>query len=128
MTFFSDDDHTVPPDTLEVLEASALLQITEFHLFELAYERWFGRPAREEELEGVFARYMFASVAPPWVRQFCRAVADSERRGHLDPLEFGVQPRVVPDTWLRKGLRHTAALATVIITMHLIAILVSVHG
>lgn len=128
MTFFTDDDHTVPPDTREVLDASALLQITEFHLFELAHERWFGKPAREQDLENIFARYMFAATAPHWVRQFCRDVADSERRGELDPIDFGVYPRIVPDTWMRRGLRHTMALATVVIALHLIAILVSVHG
>jgi len=128
MTFFTDDDHTVPPDTREVLEASSLLQITEFNLFELAHQRWFGSPADEQDLETTFARYMFAATAPPWVRKFCRDVADTERTGELDPLAFGVHPRVVPDTWLRRGLRHTLALATVVIALHLIAILVSVTG
>ena len=34
---------------------TCLLQITEFHLFELAYGRWFGRPPRDDELEECFA-------------------------------------------------------------------------
>ena len=128
MTFFTDDDHTVPRDTREVLDASSLLQITEFHLFELAHSRWFGKPACEQDLEPIFARYMFKAVAPHWVRQFCRDVASSERDGTLDPVDFGVYPRIVPDTWVRRGLRHAAALATLVIALHLIAILVSVSG
>ncbi len=126
MTFFTDDEHTVPRDTREVLEASSLLQITEFHLFELAHKRWFGRQARERELETWFARYMFAAQAPYWVRQYCREVATMDRRGTLDPLAFGVRPRVVPDTPMRRVLRHASAMLLVVVTLHLIAILIAV--
>ena len=125
MTFFTTDDHEVPQDTRDVLSASCLLQITEFHLFELAYERWFGRPAREGELEECFARYMFAFRAPFWVRQYCRDVELTESRGTLNPRDFGVLPREVPDTWMRRGLRHASLLLLVVVTMHLVAILVS---
>ena len=126
MTFFTSDDDTVPRDTREVATASGLLQITEFHLFELAYERWFGRPAREGELEECFARYMFAFQAPFWVRQFCRDVEVTESRGALDPRDFGVFPREVSETWIRRGLRHASVLLLVVISMHLVAILISV--
>ena len=125
MTFFTSDDDTVPQDTRDVLAASCLLQITEFRLFELAFERWFGRPAREGELEACFARYMFAFQAPFWVRQFCREVEVTDRRGVLDPRDFGVLPREVPDTLMRRGLRHASMLLLLVVTMHLVAILVS---
>jgi hypothetical protein len=126
MTFFTSDDDTVPRDTREVLAASCLLQITEFHLFELAYGRWFGRPPREDELEECFARYMFAHESPFWVRQFCRDVEITESRGGLDPRDFGVFPREVPDTWARRGLRHVSVLLLLVITLHMVAILISV--
>lgn len=125
MTFFSSDDDTVPQDTLDVLAASSLLQITEFRLFELAYQRWFGRQPRERELEACFARYMFASQAPFWVRQYCRDVSIVDSEGSLDPRDFGVLPHEVSDTWVRRGLRHASLLLLLIITMHLVAILVS---
>ena len=62
---FTDDDHTVPQDTREVLAASSLLQITEFHLFELAFTRWFGREPKEGELEGglAWARVLSMSMS-----------------------------------------------------------------
>jgi hypothetical protein len=125
MTFFSSDDHTIPKDVLDVLAASSLLQITEFQLFELAYERWFGRKAQETELEPCFARYMFASLAPFWVRSYCREVSIAESAGPLDPRDFGVLPRIVPDTWARRGLRHAALVVLLVTVMHLVAILVS---
>lgn len=125
MTFFTDDDDQIPVDTREVLDASSLLQITEFHLFELAFQRWFGREAREAELERCFARYMFAAKAPFWVRQFCRDVAAKESDGMLNPRDFGVLPRVISDTWARRMLRHTTMMLFLVIALHLIAILIS---
>ena len=125
MTFFVSDDHTIPQDTLDVLAASALLQITEYQLFELAHERWFGRRAQESELEAFYVRYMFASQAPFWVRNYCRDVSLADSGGALDPRDFGVLPKVVPDTWARRGLRHTALVILLVTVMHLVAILVS---
>ncbi len=125
MTFFTTDDHTVPQDTLDVLAASALLQITEFRLFELAHERWFGRRAKEDELEACFAHYMFASSAPHWVRQFCRDVSIQDHDNALDPRDFGVLPRQVSDTLARRGMRQAAFLIMLVVTLHLIVILIS---
>lgn len=125
MTFFTSDDDTVPQDTRDVLAASSLLQITEFHLFELAYARWFGRPAREGELEACYARYMFAFDAPFWVRQFCRDVEVSESRGTLVPGDFGVVHHEIPETRMRRGLRYTWVMILLVVTLHLVAILVS---
>ncbi len=125
MTFFTSDDDTIPQDTRDVLAASSLLQITEFQLFELAHERWFGRQAKERDLEACFARYMFASRAPFWVRQFCRDVSMVDADGSLDPRDFGVLPREVSDTWARRGLRHAAVMILVVVTLHLVAILIS---
>ena len=51
MTFFTFDDDEVPPDTRHVLQASAMLQIREFRLFELAYQRCFGEEPPEDRLE-----------------------------------------------------------------------------
>lgn len=125
MTFFTFDDDTIPQDTRDVLAASSLLQITEFHLFELAYERWFGRQSKERELEACFARYMFASRAPFWVRQYCRDVSIMDSDCSLDPRDFGVLPREVSDSWVRRGMRHTAVMILVVVTLHLVAILIS---
>lgn len=125
MTFFTDDDDQIPADTREVLDASSLLEITEFHLFELAFERWFGRESREVELESCFARYMFAARAPFWVRQFCRDVAAQESDGTLSPRDFGVLPRVISDTWARRMMRHASIMLFLVIALHLVAILIS---
>jgi hypothetical protein len=125
MTFFTYDDEEIEQDTLDVLSASAVLEITEFRLFELAYERWFGEPPVEEKVEPVYARYMFCAIAPFWVRQYCRDVMARERMGALDPREFGVFPTPESDTMVQRGLRYGMIVLFVMLTLHLVAILVS---
>lgn len=67
-----------------VADAANGLDTTEFALFKLAHEAWFGAPGRQEELERAFARYMRRGAAPSWVRHFARRVlalpTDAERR------------------------------------------------
>jgi hypothetical protein len=125
MTFFSYDDDNIEQDALDVLSASAVLEITEFHLFELAYERWFGEPPIEEKMESVYSRYMFRASAPFWVRQFCREVMARDEMGVLDPKEFGVFPMPESETMVNRGLRYGMIILFVMLTLHLIAILVS---
>lgn len=84
----------VPADVLTVLDASAALEITEFHLFELAWLDWFGRQPDKRRLEGYFAQYMFAERVPHWVRNFARRILELDDRGELDPRSFGIWPRL----------------------------------
>lgn len=125
MTFFSYDDDEVAQDTLDVLEASSILQITEFHLFELAYRRWFGDAPAEKRLESIYTAYMFRAIAPFWVRQFCRDVMARERSGCLDPAEFGVLPVPESASMVQRGVRYSMVVVLVMLALHLVAILVS---
>lgn len=125
MTFFTYDDDGIEQDTLDVLTASSALEITEFRLFELAYERWFGEPPMAEKLESIYTRYMFRANAPFWVRQYCREVMARENSGALDPKEFGVFPAPESDSMVQRGLRYGMVILFVMLTLHLIAILVA---
>lgn len=125
MTFFSYDDDDIEQDTLDVLSASSILEITEFRLFELAYERWFGEPPLEEKMESVYTRYMFRANAPFWVRQFCREVMVRERMGILDPTDFGVFRAPEAETMVQRGIGYSLVVLLVMLTLHLIAVLVS---
>ena len=87
--WFSEDP--LPPDIETVLNAAAVLDVTEFQFFELAWADWFGRLGPEEEVEPFFVRYMFEQVVPNWVRQFARKVLKLFDEGSLDPEDFGVQ-------------------------------------
>jgi len=126
MAFLSyDDDAYLAADARDVLTASAVLEITEFHLFELAYARWFGEPAAEHQIEPFFVTYMFRSVAPLWVRQFCREVLSLDADGRLVPEDFGVRETPGSATMFARGVRYTIAAVLVLASLHVIAILVS---
>ena len=125
MTFFTFDEDQLQPDESLVLGVSSLLQITEFRLFELAYERWFGARASAERLEKHFCAYMFGAVVPIWVRQYCRDVLDRDRSGRLDPRDFGVFPRQATDSMLQQGVRYALTLLFILGGLHLAAFLVA---
>ena len=125
LTFFTlDEDHLAPDESL-VLETSSLLQITEFRLFELAYERWFGAQAPGEDMERQFCAYMFGAVVPLWVRQYCREVLDQDRLGTLNPRDFGVLPRQTTEGMLQQGVRYALTLLFLLGGLHLAAFLVA---
>lgn len=81
-----------PPDVIAVVEASSLLAISEFRLFELAYRNWYGVEGDVETIEGSFFPYMFQNQVPHFVRAFTRRVGRLERSGRLDPRDFGIEP------------------------------------
>ena len=59
-------------DAQQALTATALLDITEFQLFQLAWQRWYGEPVSEKKIERWFIPYMFDGIVPIWVRQFAQ--------------------------------------------------------
>lgn len=91
--FFIDTEKSVPVDVRNALNAAALLQVTEFRLFHIAYRYWHGRDASDRSIEQFFVPYMFRSVVPFWVRQLCRQVLQAEAQGTLDPTQFGLEQR-----------------------------------
>jgi len=84
-----DDEATA--DARDVVDAALALQVGEFDLFRLAYRRWHGEEAEEKALERLFAGYMFHQRVPPWVRQYCRAVLQSQAEGRLHRAAFGAE-------------------------------------
>ncbi|TDJ62596.1 MAG: hypothetical protein E2O37_10565 [Proteobacteria bacterium] len=88
--FFVECEKSIPLDVRNVLDTAALLQVTEFNLFRMAYRHWHGRDASERSIEQFFAPYMFRSIVPYWVRQLCRHVLQADVEGTLAPIEFGV--------------------------------------
>ena len=127
MTFFTIDEDHILPDQRDILAASAVLEITEYHLFELAYARWFGESPTEAKLENYFVGYMFKVSVPLWVRQYCREVLKQEDAGKLNPMEFGVHPRPESAIMARRGIRYIFVITFVVVAMHLIAILATAH-
>jgi len=112
-------DEGASADVRAVLDAAALLDITEFDLFGLAYRRWHGRVAEARTLERCFAAYMFADRVPSWARHFARLVTDAAALGPVDAGCFGVVPRTRGEHAVSRAVRYMVA-----VTASLVALLV----
>lgn len=124
MTHVLDGGARMPADGRAVLDASAVLEISEHRLFELAYRRWYGREDSRRVVDGAFGRYLFQMDAPFWVRQFCRDVLRRSRAGDLSPGDFGVEP--LPEGPLRERIaRLSLAVAFLISVLGLLMYLVA---
>lgn len=112
-------------DLQGVVEVAALLRVSEFEVFRLAYRQWFGQPPLEPALKAPFQGYLQTAVAPAWVRAFVRQVLALQREGNLDPRALGVPP--VPPATTRSVVTGVAALIglclLVALLVHMIVVL-----
>jgi hypothetical protein len=110
------DEH-LAPDVDSVLTATALLDVTEWDFFNLAYDRWHGEPAAEGLMEPIFAAYMFNDVVPLWARHFARLVERLYRRGVLDRRALGVDrlPRIAQ--MVTRVMRYSVMIVAIIVAL-----------
>ena len=83
-------------DLIAVRQTAALLDITEFRLFELAYRWWYGKPAPAGRIERVFVVYMFQDHIPFWLRHYLRHVQTLHEAGPVHRSTLGIAPNPVP--------------------------------
>ena len=83
-------DPDLEPELRDVLEAAAALDTTEFKIFVIAYDHWFGRRAPHELIEQHFTAYMFQDIVPHWVHHFARHVLTLSQQGNLNPDDYGL--------------------------------------
>ena len=112
-------DEDIGPDVQAVLNTSALLEITEFEVFRIAYRDWFGRRAADNIIEPFYTDYMFNEVVPAWVRHFTRLVLQLAREGRLEPQRFGIMPKPFSARMAARGVRYLV-IAVIWITMLLL--------
>jgi len=111
------DERKMSADVADVLEAAALLEVTEFELFRIAYRRWFGAEIGDDGLERHYLPYMFKGRVPVWVRHVAREVIDEAEREVLDPLAYGVHPRPLTMDMYNRGLRYFLWIAVILGTL-----------
>ena len=111
------DEKRMSAAVADVLEASALLQITEFELFRIAWRRWHGRAITDRDLERYYLPYMFRSQVPLWVRQLARQVIAEAEASRLDPASYGIMPRQLTTDMYNRGLRYCLWLAIIFGTL-----------
>jgi hypothetical protein len=100
------DEKKMSSDVADVLEATALLEVTEFEFFRIAYRRWYGREVDDDVLERLYLPYMFHRRVPLWVRQLARDVIQKAEDEALDPRAYGVLPRPLSMDMYNRGLRY----------------------
>jgi hypothetical protein len=114
-------DEDIRDDVRAVLDISALLGISEFRLFHLAYRFWYGDDAAEETIERYFIPYMFHDAVPPWVRHFTNHVTSRAGEGRLDPAEYGIARRFATNADIRRGRAFALGLVTAMVMLVLLA-------
>lgn len=60
-----------------VIRVANELDISEFEIFLRAYEWWFGRRPREDQIEQAFREYLEEDLVPPFVTQYAREILSS---------------------------------------------------
>ena len=110
-------DEELTPDVDSVLNATALLDITEWDFFNLAYNRWHGGPAEEGIMEPIFAAYMFNDIVPLWARHFARLVERLYRRGVLDRQVLGVDRLPGSAQMVSRGMRYSVFIVAMLIAL-----------
>jgi hypothetical protein len=110
-------DENLAPDVDSVLNATALLDVTEWDFFNLAYSRWHGVPAKEGAMEPIFAAYMFKDVVPVWARHFARLVERLYRRGVLDRQALGVDRLPSSQQMVSRGVRYAVVVVSLLIAL-----------
>jgi hypothetical protein len=110
-------DENLSPDVDSVLNATALLDVTEWDFFNLAYNRWYGEPVEEGAMEAIFAAYMFKDVVPVWARHFARLVERLYRRGVLDRQALGVERLQGSKQMASRGVRYSILIVTLLIAL-----------
>jgi hypothetical protein len=79
---------SLPSDVSTVLDAAALLDTSEFNIFTIGYNKWFGENASIKAIENYYAAYMYNAVVPYWARHFARTIIQLSNTGRLNPNNF----------------------------------------
>ena len=114
-------DEDLAEDVQATLDAAAQLGIAEFRMFHIAYRQWYGCEADEKTIERYFIQYMFHDTVPFWVRHFSQRVRDLDRRGRLDPAEFGIARPKATTRQINRGRVFALGLVTAMVTLVLLA-------
>jgi hypothetical protein len=97
---------------------AGVLQISEYEVFRISYQNWFGHPITESRLDSLFKDYLASCEAPFWVNDFVRKVHEKFQAGELNYKDYGIKRRVFD--------RRTKITGWIIIT--LLAILMSIYS
>ena len=115
-------DFLIDDETKLIGFISAVLQISEYELFRIAYQNWFNRPIPEKRLDTLFKDYLANNSTPYWVNDFVRKAYEDFKAGKLNYKDYGIRRRVCDRRSKIKGWLITFSL---IILMLLYSIMIT---
>ena len=115
-------DFLIDDETKLIGFISAILQISEYELFRIAYQNWFNRPIPEKRLDILFKDYLANNSTPYWVNDFVRKAHEDFKAGKLNYKDYGIRRRVCDRRSKIKGWLITFSL---IILMLLYSIMIT---
>ena len=68
----SKKNYNIVTDAERVMYTASVLSVSEFRLFELAYQDWFGETGAETAVEAAYMAYVVCGRTPVWVRNYTR--------------------------------------------------------
>ena len=87
-------DYLVDDETKLIGFIAAVLQISEYELFRIAYLQWFDHPISDNRLDSLFKEYLTTSDVPYWVNDFARKAHEKFLAGELNYKDYGIKRRV----------------------------------
>lgn len=127
MSWLAKPDPPTFADARSVTAAAARLHVSEFEIFQIAYQQWFGREASEGFLLSAFQQYLTHTTIPMWVRHFTRnlplqSIASAENPTFSTALSthHRLRPKLI-DILLGCGI--LIALAAIVATLVYLAVL-----
>ncbi len=109
-------------DTVEVTNASAMLQVSEYRFFQIAYRIWYGRESDESSMDLYFKDYIINGRVPHWVRSLARKVLRRAASGDISLEEFGIKVPASTTGMKIKGVLLIILLALICIVFYLVVI------
>ena len=115
-------DVLVDDETKLVGFMAAVLQISEYELFRIAYRSWHDHPVAETRLDALFKEYLATGDVPYWVNDFTRKAHEKFLAGELDYRDYGITRRVCDRKTKTTGW---AIIAALLVLMLIYSILVA---
>jgi hypothetical protein len=94
---------------------SAVLQISEYEFFRIAYQSWFNRPISNSYLDTLFKEYLATGSLPYWVNDFARKAHEKFKAGELNYKDYGITRRVCDRKTRIKGWLITVFLFVLLV-------------
>lgn len=71
------------------------LELSEYEVFQLAYNDWYGKRMEDSLMGYRFENYIDEDVVPFWVWTFTKGVIKKYEKEEIDPADYGITPKIL---------------------------------